>query len=200
MRIISGKFRGRKLIDSTHLKQTLRPTTDSNRESLFNILFSAKFIKEINFELDECKIIDICCGSGAVSFEALSRGAKKAILIDNSKTHLELAKKNAQMLKIEEDCDFIFSDAKNISQNAIKEDDLKNLFFIDPPYDEDYQKIIDNLLEKNLIRKDDLIILEYSKNSKIDLNKLNLRLLDTRVYGISIFSFLILQSDWNYKA
>ena len=50
------------------------------REALFNILFSARFIKETDFSFDYCNFLDVCAGSGAVGFEALSRGAKSVTL------------------------------------------------------------------------------------------------------------------------
>ena len=81
MRIISGKFKGKKLADIANTKG-LRPTTDRNREALFNILFSAKFIKEIDFTIKNASILDMCCGTGAVGFEALSHGAKSVLFID----------------------------------------------------------------------------------------------------------------------
>ena len=166
MRIISGKFRGRKLLDSSHLKG-LRPTTDANRESLFNILLSARFIKEIGFEINNCQIVDICCGSGAVAFEALSRQAKSAILIDNSKTHFELAKKNAELLKVENQCKFLFGDVNNILPNSNLDESLSRLVFVDPPYDANYPQIIDNLFKNNWINKKTLLVVESGSQEKI---------------------------------
>jgi 16S rRNA G966 N2-methylase RsmD len=58
MRIVAGKFRGKNLVKSDHLK-SLRPTTDKNREALFNILFSAKFIKEIGFKIGGANVLDV---------------------------------------------------------------------------------------------------------------------------------------------
>ena len=191
MRIVAGKFRGRKLLDSSHLK-ALRPTTDANRESLFNILSSAKFIKEIGFEIHNCQIIDVCCGSGAVAFEALSRGVEFATLIDNSKAHLDLARDNAKLLQVENQCNFLFGDIKNISQKS-EENKLRSIIFIDPPYDEDYQMILDNLIKNNWIKQNDLLVVEATKNSKLNFDSNFLRILETRNYGITSFSFLTTQ-------
>ena len=190
MRIIAGKFRGRKLLDSSHLK-ALRPTTDANRESLFNILSAAKFIREIDFEITNCQIIDVCCGSGAVAFEALSRGAKSAILIDNSRVHLELAKKNSELLKVENQCSFLFSDVKNIAPSSAASDASRSLIFIDPPYDADYQNMLNNLVKKNWIKEGDLLVVEATKNSKINFDLAAFKLLEVKNYGITSFSFLI---------
>jgi 16S rRNA (guanine966-N2)-methyltransferase len=185
MRIISGKFRGRNLLKSDQLKD-LRPTTDANREALFNILNSAKFLKEINFKLENSTIIDICCGTGAVAFEALSRGAKSAILIDNNKIHLDLAKKNAQMLEIAELCQFLFLDVKkdfNLTINT-----ASNLIFIDPPYEEDFKIILNNLTSQKTFPQNSLFVVE-TVDFKGDLEIDNLRLLDKRKYGKTVFLF-----------
>ena len=96
MRIIAGKYRGRKLTESLHLKD-LRPTTDTNRENLFNILYSSKELKQIGFELTNCNLLDVFCGTAAISFEALSRNAQSATLIDTNRQHLAIAKSNADL-------------------------------------------------------------------------------------------------------
>jgi 16S rRNA (guanine966-N2)-methyltransferase len=186
MRIVAGKFRGRNLAKSDHLK-SLRPTTDKNREALFSILGSAKFLKEIDFKIEDAAILDVCCGSGAVAFEALSRGAKLAFLIDNSLTHLEIAKKNSQLLKVENDVEILFSDVKKLSKN----EKFFDLIFIDPPYAEDYAAIIKNLLDKNWIQKKSLIVVEFDANNEPENFIFDgLKLLDLRRYGKTSFVFL----------
>ena len=185
MRIVAGKFRGKNLTKSDHFT-VLRPTTDKNREALFNILNSAKFIKEINFEIDGAAILDVCCGSGAVAFEAISRGAKSVFLIDNSVEHLALAKKNFELLKIESGVEFLRADVKNLPQNQ-KDFDL---IFIDPPYAEDYPAIIKNLLEKNWIKKSSLIVVEFKTTSEPKFILENFEVLDARRYGKTSFVFL----------
>ena len=184
MRIVAGKFRGKNLAKSDHLK-SLRPTTDKNREALFNILSSAKFIKEIGFKIDGATILDVCCGSGAVAFEALSRGAKSVFLIDNFKAHLDLTKKNSELLKVENEIEIFCADVKNLPKN----EKFFDLIFIDPPYAEDYPTIIKNLLEKNWIQKKSLVAVEF-KTSMEDFVSPPLQVLDLRHYGKTSFVFL----------
>ena len=181
MRIISGKFKGRKLLDSSHLKE-LRPTTDMNREALFNILSSGKFIKEINFSIIGAAILDVCCGSGAVAFEAISRGAKSAFLIDKNSKHLDLAKKNADILKIENEIKFYLADAKNLPAT----NEIYDLIYVDPPYADKASEIIENLVTKNWISKNSLVIIESADS---DYGENQLTLLDQRRYGRTYFSF-----------
>ncbi len=185
MRIVAGKFRGRNLVKSDHLD--LRPTTDKNREALFNILSSAKFIKEINFELHDAEVLDLCCGTGAVGFEALSRGAKTVTFIDLNREHLEIVKKNAVLLQVQNCCEILCLDAKKLSENKKNFD----LIFIDPPYAEDYLSIIKNLLEKDWIKKSSLVVIE-SKTTNEPINFDGLKLLESRRYGQSEFGFYLL--------
>lgn len=187
MRIVAGKFRGRALVKSDHLK--LRPTTDKNRQALFNILSSAKFVKEIGFEIVGAQVLDMCCGTGAVGFESLSRGAKSVTFVDVNRQHLEVVKKNSEFLSVEDCCEILCLDAKKLPEN----NKFFDLVFIDPPYAEDYQIITQNLIAKNWIKKGSLIVME-SQSTNEPLNFDGLAFLEARRYGITNFSFFTLTS------
>jgi len=187
MRIIAGKFRGRKLTNCEKLK-TLRPTTDKNREALFNILQSAKFLKNLDFSLSNCKFLDLCCGTGAIGLEAISRGAKKTFFVENNRHHLEILKKNIELLKIENQTIIIEKNVNNLDEC----DEDFDIIFLDPPYDEDYQKITENILEKNYLSSKTLLIIESEiKNFEKFRNFFNSKLkkVDERIYGKSLFGF-----------
>ena len=184
MRIIAGELRGRRLVDSKDID--FRPTTDRNREALFNILLCGRVVKEFGFDLIDANVLDICCGSGSIAFEALSRGAKSATLIDNNNQHLDVAKQNSEILKIEEKCEFILADAKISLRNN---ENVFDLVFIDPPYSEDYSAIAKNLIAKGWIKKDSLIVIESPVNKDIDDQLDYLEIMDSRKYGISRFIF-----------
>ncbi len=189
MRIIAGKFRGRKLTNCDKLK-TLRPTTDKNREALFNILQSSKFLKDSDFSLVDCSFLDLCCGTGAVGLEAISRGVKKVLFVENNYQHLEILRKNIELLKVENQTKILTQNVKNL--DYLNED--FDLIFLDPPYDEDYQKIIENLLYKKIINSKTLLVVEFEakKLQKFeDFFKKNFRIIDERLYGISFFGFYI---------
>ena len=81
MRIISGKFRGKKLIQFN--KEGIKPTTDKTRESIFNIVISYLKINEKNNNLffEEFNVLDIFAGTGALGLEAISRGAENVTFI-----------------------------------------------------------------------------------------------------------------------
>ncbi len=182
MRIVAGKFRGRALANSDHLQ--LRPTTDKNREALFNILSVGKFIKEIGFEIQGAEVLDMCCGTGAVGFESLSRGAKSVTFVDLNRQHLAVVKKNAAALRVENDCDILCADAKKLPQN----NKFFDLVFIDPPYAEDYFLIVENLTENGWIKTGSLIVVEM-QTSKDLINFPKLKLLEIRQYGNTNFCF-----------
>jgi 16S rRNA (guanine966-N2)-methyltransferase len=214
VRIISGKFRGRKLADSSFLKD-LRPTADRNREALFNILTAGNFLNKINFNLIDSNVLDLCCGTGSVGFESLSRGAKSLTLIDNNSEHLLIAKKNAEILGIVNDCNFIKANAKNLPIANDKFD----LIFVDPPYQENYSLIINELIEKKYLSPNTLLVVECSKANKIknqnlknknisvdnlrkqdvlnefnpeNITHLNSKILDYRSYGNTGFYFIVI--------
>lgn len=186
MRIISGQFRGRKLADSRNLK-TLRPTTDMAREALFNILFSARFLKETDFNFHNCNFLDLCCGSGAVGFEALSRGAKSVTFIDNNSDHIDLAKKNAESLKLENEAKILKLDARKLPKN----NEIFDVIFIDPPYEDDYLSIVESLAVQGWIANQTLIIIEFKTRRDINEIQNNLKLLELRSYGQTSFGFFI---------
>jgi 16S rRNA (guanine966-N2)-methyltransferase len=184
MRIVAGKFRGKNLAPSTHLK--LRPTTDKNRESLFNILSSAKFIKEIGFEIVESKVLDLCCGTGAVGFEALSRGAKSVTFIDNDSAHLDLVAKNSKSLGVENCAKIMCLDAKNLP----KSNENFDLIFVDPPYSADYLAIMESLLKSGFIKEKTLIVIEFSIDAKLEnIFAEKIKFLNSRSYGKTMFWF-----------
>ncbi len=176
MRIISGFLKNRKLAESSSFKD-LRPTTDRNRESLFNILNSKKFF---DFEIQDATILDLCCGTGAVAFEAISRGAKKAFLVDNNSKHLEIAKENAKKFEISQKVEFFLCDC-----TSFKLEEKFDLIFLDPPYSMQFDDVIKNIIKNKLLDKNTLLIIESSKEYECE----ELKLLDHRKYGISHFSF-----------
>ena len=214
MRIISGKLARRKLLDSSFLKD-LRPTTDRNRETLFNILISGNFLKNLNLNLEDCHVLDLCCGSGAVGLEFLSRGAKILTLIDNNKLHLTIAKQNAELLGVSNNCQFINGCVKKLPLC----NDQYQIIFVDPPYQENYQIIIEQLVEKKYLQANTLLIVERKNNyqkkqqkiirkrhkfllekpkenleeiiaNPIDYRKFSLKILDSKISGSTVFDFL----------
>lgn len=174
MRIISGIARGTKLY--TLEGENTRPTLDRIKEPLFSI---------IQTRIKDSIVLDLFSGSGALALESLSRGAKKAILCDNSPKAIEIIKKNIVKTHFKDKTQVICKNYKKCLEQINEEFDL---VFIDPPYEANIAvNAIDMILNKKLLSKDGLMILETDdekreieqiKNLK---NKVNI--CDLRTYG-----------------
>jgi 16S rRNA (guanine966-N2)-methyltransferase len=125
MRIIAGQFKGRKL--ATPEGDAIRPTSDRARESIFNLLMHGAYAGE---NIVGCHVVDLCCGTGALGLEALSRGAARATFIDKDKRAIELAKANALHCGANAQAFFLQSDATKLP--AARE--AANLVLMDAPY------------------------------------------------------------------
>lgn len=169
MRIISGERRGHKLFDFNG--DDIRPTTDRVKESMFNLI--QDYVKDSN-------VLDMFCGSGALTFEALSRGARNAVCTDIDAKSIELIKKNCKALRYEDKCLI-----KNISCfDYIKSLDEKfDLIFIDPPYNRDFiKKSLEEILLNNILSKDGIIVLE-SDFTDFHFEQEGLNILKQKKYG-----------------
>ncbi len=125
MRIIAGEFRSRTLVAPEGT--TTRPTMDRARESLFNVLSNFMSFEEIS-------VLDLYAGSGALAFEALSRGAARATLVDRDRKAVEAIKRNAHALRVEDRVSIRQQDAEAFLER--RGDETFNLIFADPPYEE----------------------------------------------------------------
>ncbi len=120
MRVITGSARGRRL--ETLEGEDVRPTTDRIKEAVFSI---------IQFEVEGRSFLDLFSGSGQMGIEALSRGAKSAFFIDNSKKSIETVKKNLKTTKLETNAKVFSMDY--MSFLAVNEEEF-DIAFLDPPY------------------------------------------------------------------
>lgn len=190
MRIISGKYRG-KVIETLSKSKLLRPTTAKTRESIFNIIKHNFFDSDEKLFLTGCNILDLFCGSGAMSLEAFSHGAKTTFLVDNEQSHLNIAYKNVENIGEIDNSKFLCADCTKIT-NFIKNDDGFDLVFIDPPYYSNLTKpTLDNLIKNKFLKKGSIIVSETSKKEKIHAPKGFIEI-KSRVYSISkitIFEF-----------
>ena len=152
MRVISGKYKGRKLNGFT-LGGT-RPTMDRVKESLFAM---------INPYLKGSVCLDLFAGTGALGIEAVSNGASSITFVDNSPSAIKVLKENTR--QIEEEVDIVFSDYKKYLKTTSKKFDI---IFLDPPYDRCLiSKAINYILENNLLNDGGLLVCEY-ENEKIE--------------------------------
>lgn len=173
MRIIGGKFKGRKL-NAPYLPDT-RPTTDFARESLFNLL-------QTRIDIEDCKILDLFCGTGAVTLEFLSRGAQEVVAVDLSTKGLLFLRDTSKLLEVK---------ARTVKADVFKflntSGESFDLVFADPPYElKNLEQIPALVLEKGLLKKNGLLIVEHGKRT--DLSAIP-GFVERREYGKVNFSF-----------
>lgn len=119
LRIIGGEWK-RRVLPFADI-EGLRPTPDRVRETLFNWLM---------WDIQNTKVLDLCAGSGALSFEALSRGARYVVMIEPNLKQAKFLKDNIQLLKVE-NCQLKIQTAQQALSNLNEQFDL---VFLDPPY------------------------------------------------------------------
>lgn len=160
MRIISGKFRSRKIYSNFNGSNChkadfsgYRPTTDRARETLFNVLNNL-------IDFDEAVCLDLFAGSGAVGFELISRGAGSCDFVENSGKQLECIKKTAAFLNCEENVNIYNENTAAFLKRH--HDKYYDIIFADPPYNyEHYNELLMNIREL----KFGIFILEHSGES-----------------------------------
>jgi 16S rRNA (guanine966-N2)-methyltransferase len=153
VRIIGGQSRGRKLEFPD--KMNLRPTPDRIRETLFNWLMH---------EVANSTCLDLFAGSGALGFEALSRGAFKVIFVDNDNETVMALKKNAEKFD-KKSVEIIYADFQK-NPPTFPENSF-DLVFLDPPYESDLILTSLNWLqENNYLKTNAQIYVETKKSEK----------------------------------
>lgn len=175
MRIISGKFKARRIIAPKKLP--VRPTTDMAKEALFNILNHRYYFHEIS-------VLDLFAGTGNISYEFASRGTESIIAVDQNFHCTKFIGKTAeefqmpiQVIKAE-----VFGFLEKTKQT-------QTIIFADPPYElnhEKFLKIIKLVFEKQLLKPEGILIIEHSKQT--DLSQYP-QFSEVKGYGGNRFSF-----------
>ena len=171
MRIISGKYKGKKLkgfdIDGT------RPTMDRVKESIFST---------IQNYIEDSIVLDLFSGSGNLGIEAISNGAKMCYFVDNNKISINVIKENINSSNIS-NAEIINSDYKKALDIFKEKNIIFDIVFLDPPY-KDYDFInysVSFLDENNLINDNGIIICEFEESINTDYK--NLTIFKDKKYG-----------------
>ena len=175
MRIISGKYKGRRIFPPKGLP--VRPTTDMSKEALFNVLNN-------HFSFEGLKILDLFAGTGNISFEFASRGSTPITSVDGDFGCVKFIKQVAT------EYDFNIAATKSDVFKFLERNKASyDIIFADPPYALDqktFDKIVLLVFEKNTLQEDGMMIIEHSKYTKLDhLIHFSFK----KTYGGSIFSF-----------
>ena len=147
MRVITGKARGVTL--KTPEGMRTRPTTDRVKEALFSI---------IQFELPGAKVLDLFGGTGQLGIEALSRGAKSAVFVDEREDACRLIKENLRRTKLEQDAQVVRSDYLAYLSRCREK---FNIILLDPPYAEVFlENSLKQITEIDILQSGGIIVAE----------------------------------------
>jgi 16S rRNA (guanine966-N2)-methyltransferase len=188
MRIVGGRLKGRVLKGPT--SNAIRPTSDRLRETLFNILAHA-----YGDPVSGARVIDLFSGTGAFAFEALSRGAAFAHMVDESDAARSLIRANAETLGLGEVSKFWRKDARKLG--AAPQGEIFTLSFLDPPYGLGLaEPALASLAAGSWLSEGALVIVEEHADAAIQLPE-GFSMIETRRYDDTRLVFLKYSSAAN---
>ena len=180
MRIIAGTLRGRRLNPPANLP--VRPTTDMARESLFNILNNY-----VDFE--DCSVMDLFAGTGAVSFEFVSRGVREVTSIDINSQCTDYIKAEAARMAVR-NIHVVRADVFDLLKRANRRFDI---VFADPPYAlEGLASLPDLVFDRQVLTDDGIFILEHPREFSFEAHP---HFWQHRAYGKVNFTFFANKLD-----
>ncbi len=158
MRVISGSARSLKLKTLEGLDT--RPTTDRIKETLFNM---------IQNDIYGCSFLDIFAGSGGIGIEALSRGAKEAVFVDNNPKSIDIINDNLEFTKLKNNA-VVLNKSYELAIAMLEDQNYSfDIVFMDPPYNKGFEKNVLELLTKSvIINNNTIIIVEASLDTNFD--------------------------------
>lgn len=173
MRIVSGKYRGRTIVPPKNLRA--RPTTDFAKENLFNVLGNL-------VDWEEIDVLDLFSGTGSISYEFCSRGARNVTSVEINAVHHAFIRKTAEQLGFGQ-LHALKANVFLYLKSCAKQFDV---IFSDAPYDlQGAEQVIDLVFEKGLLREDGLLIFEHSDRKRFEEHP---NFWQTRSYGSVNFS------------
>ena len=178
MRVIAGK--ARRLNLKTIPGNETRPTTDRIKETLFNMLQN---------DVPGCYFLDLFAGSGQIGLEAVSRGARYAVFVENNKKACACIEDNIHFTKFDRETKLLQSDVIS----AIRSMEGKYRFDVmDPPYRHEYEKeVLECLKDSSILKEDTLIVVEASLDTSFDyLNELGFTLKKLKTYKTNVHAFI----------
>lgn len=175
MRIVSGKYKGRAINPPRNLRA--RPTTDFAKENLFNVLGNV-----VDFE--ECDVLDLFAGTGSISYEFASRGARSVTSVEINAVHHDFIRRTAAQLGIAN----LFAVKANVFLYLRSCSKQFDVIFSDAPYDlEGSERVVEMVLGGDLLREGGVFVFEHSR--KMDFSSVE-GFWQLRSYGSVQFSFV----------
>ena len=182
MRIITGKLKGRNIpIPNTG---KLRPTSDRAKEALFGIIAARRYF-------DSTTVLDLFAGSGNLGFEALSRGSKQVVFVDQEPEHIKQIEKTAADLGVDSQIHGVTTSVEHFLENPDRQFDF---IFADPPYDYfNMENMVNTILESEVLHPDGWFVLEHDKGHDFSAHE---KCTHSRAYGRTIVT-IFKHSDLN---
>lgn len=187
MRVIAGS--ARRIPLDTPVGKDTRPTTDRVKETLFNML---------QFCLADCRFLDLFSGSGGIGIEALSRGAKCAVFVENGREALSCIEKNLKRTHLEDQGEVLAMDVFGALKLLSVRMEPFDLIFMDPPYGKDYEKeALEYLAGSGLMKAGTQVIFEASLDTPYGyVETLGYEITKVKKYKTNQHIFLV----WNAKS
>ncbi|MBO5261230.1 MAG: 16S rRNA (guanine(966)-N(2))-methyltransferase RsmD [Coprococcus sp.] len=186
MRVIAGSARSLKLV--TVDSNDTRPTTDRIKETLFNM---------INPYIPGCSFLDIFSGSGAIGIEALSRGAERAVFVENSRKAVACINKNLDFTKLSKRARVISQDAVAAIDTLERQKEAFDIIFMDPPYGKLLEKnVLTRLAQSSVLDENTTVIVESDQSTDFDyLDSLGLEAYKVKTYKTNKHTFICRRVD-----
>ncbi|MCF8110386.1 MAG: 16S rRNA (guanine(966)-N(2))-methyltransferase RsmD [Desulfobacteraceae bacterium] len=180
MRIIAGRFKGRRLY--TPAGRQTRPTPGKVREAIFNICASA---------VPSACVADLFSGTGAMGIEALSRGARHAVFIDSDTKACRLIKNNLALCRAEDRAAVLCRDLLRGPGTLSGPNSIFNLVFMDPPYNRGaLAPALENLLKSGTLAPGAVMVIEHAPTEPVPKSLPGLDVFDVRRYGKTLVTFM----------
>ncbi len=171
MRIIAGKFKGRRLV--SFKADHIRPTTDRVKETIFNMLQA---------HIDGARILDLFSGTGNLSIESLSRGAQFVTAVEKNRESVKIIKKNLAGFNIDEGIEVVAADVMKFLQ--FYKGPPFDVILIDPPFTEKLSHdVLSSIGSSQVLGDEGIMVIESAKQERVDKNYSRLIFLDQRLFG-----------------
>jgi 16S rRNA (guanine(966)-N(2))-methyltransferase RsmD len=175
MRILGGIYKGRAVFIPAHI----RPTQDKVRKALFDILG----------DMEGVSFLELFAGSGAVGFEAVSRGARDLVLVEYSRDCQMAIRKNIESLKPKA-CDLYPSEAGSAIESLYRDKKKFDIIFLDPPYYRgESKKILQMLGACDILARNGFVVVQHFKKDELPRESGKLALIKESRYGDTVLSF-----------
>jgi 16S rRNA (guanine(966)-N(2))-methyltransferase RsmD len=179
MRIIAGTAKNKSIKCRKGLET--RPTLDRVKEALFS---------KIQPYVEDCRILDLFSGTGNIALEAISRGAKKAIMIEKDQEALKVIIENVNSLGFESKCRAYKNEVSRAVDILGRKGERFDIIFMDPPYSEQLCTEVIKSIEKNkILAENGLIICEHHLREKLDQEICEYKKVDEKSYGKKTLTF-----------